>query len=106
MKEHEKLHTIRDKSQVIGEFLEWLNMQGIVLASYHEHDECCYPPDKFGSSRSKLCGLSENELYSFGMSIQKLLAIFFEIDPDKLEDEKRAILASLRSDEVHKKTQT
>jgi tRNA(Ile2) C34 agmatinyltransferase TiaS len=72
--EHEKLHLIKDKSQAIGEFLEWLQgEQGCVIAQYSGDD--LHPID------------SRNE---------QLLAYFFEIDLVKLEKEKRAMLDELR----------
>jgi len=73
--EHEKLATIQDKSQVIGEFLEWLPTQGVHLCTFH------YQDDRYRT------------IYS---SITQLLAKFFDIDLDKLETEKRAMLDHLR----------
>jgi len=61
--ECDKLHAIADKSQVVGEFIEWVR-------------------EKHGVHMPK--------------SIDDLLADFFEIDQNKVEQEKRAILESLR----------
>lgn len=70
--EHERLSQIKDKSQVIGEFMEWLQGKGIT-------------PQKCGRG---------NRSYRF--YVQKELAEFFKIDLEKLEKEKRVILEHLR----------
>lgn len=87
--EHEKLKAIADKSQVVGEFVEWLGSKGIHLADYpacltggdHAHHEC---------RRSE-------RLYTIDTPIRKLLAEFFDIDQDKIDAEKDAMLEQLRS---------
>lgn len=72
--EHEKLHLISDKSQCIGDFVAWLRRRDAVLARWEG-----------------------NKLYPEGSPITKLLADFFEIDLEKIEAEKRAMLDELRS---------
>ena len=74
--EHEKLKEIANTSQVIGEFLEWLDEQGILLCKFGEFD-IAYP-----------CRESK----------ETLLAQHFKINLVKLEAEKRAMVASLRGD--------
>jgi len=68
--EHDKLHAVVDKSQAIGEFLEWAS-------------------ERHGF---RLCYLEGNRYWSVGTPVQRLLAEFFEIDENKLEEEKRAML--------------
>ena len=97
--EHEKLRAVRDKSQACGEFVEWLEGRSIVLASRHEHTEECRNK---GATKGEdggylMCGLAKNELMSANVPIRRLLAEFFEIDEEKLEAEKRAMLAELRA---------
>lgn len=75
--ELDKMLAVKDKSQAIGEFFDWLvNDKGYVLSQYEEKDRRLYPT------------------YS---SIEKLLAEFFGIDLKKIEEERRAILKSLDS---------
>jgi hypothetical protein len=69
--EHEKLHKIKDKSQAIGEFMEWLESQGVHLARYNASGEYLWPAP---------------------LNIQNRLAEFFGIDRDKIEEEKLAML--------------
>ena len=75
--EHDKLSKVMDKSQMIGEFLDWLRegrRKPIHLAE----------TDDFG------------DLTLANTTIQKLLAEYFKIDEERLEGEKRAMLALIR----------
>lgn len=72
MYEHERLSQISNKSQVIGEFIDWLASKGI------------YPQKSGRGSRG------------FHFDVQKELAEFFKIDLEKLEREKLVILEHLR----------
>lgn len=77
--ECERMVAVAPESHKIGEFLDWLNEQGIHLAEYvddGEHvDEVLMP---------------RSERY------ESLLARYFEIDLDKVEAERRAILKHLQ----------
>ncbi len=85
--EHERLSEIKDKSQAIGEFLDWLqNTKRIRLMTSHVHDD---------NECGRWC---EREFEVFTSATEKLLAEFFEIDLDKLELEKRQMLAEIRKD--------
>lgn len=66
--EHEKLHTIHDKSQIIGEFIDWAQSEEVVLIDLDKNQHV-------GAYR-----------------LRQLLADFFEIDLKKLEAEKRQML--------------
>ena len=80
--EHEKLHAIRDKSQTIGDFLTWCRF---TLCEWHEAT---------GTIRN---GDHEPEgWYPRRGRMESLLAEYFEIDENKLEAEKRAMLERLR----------
>lgn len=94
--EHIKLHAIADKSQACGEFMDWLAEQGWTLCEYHSHKECARDKDGFGWD----CGLSSNELVPIHVPLVKLLAMFFEIDQDRIEAEKRQMLAVLRGTDL------
>lgn len=77
MTECDKMHAVQNESQVIGNFLEWLlQKQGMVLCSY------C---DEIGLS-------------PMVVNIEELLADYFEIDLNKVEQEKRAILDQQRAE--------
>lgn len=90
--EHQKLSAISDKSQAIGEFLDWLSeTKGIELATRHRHTDSCCDDDSF----IRRCGYSQGELKPELVPLRKLLSEFFEIDDEKIETEKRAMLKDL-----------
>lgn len=72
---------LRRKSQAIYDFLEWARGEhGLLLASY-------------ATSSSPL---EQGRLFPSQHSVRRLLAEFFEIDEEKIEQEKRAMLEGLR----------
>lgn len=74
--EHEKLSKVSQKSQACGEFLDWLYQQGYHLCSISDGYEDTYVPTP--------------------KPVRRLLAEYFEIDEEKIETEKRAMMAELR----------
>jgi hypothetical protein len=80
MSELDRMLEVQQESQTIGEFLEWCNGRGMWLAQY------------MGNPTYR------EVLTPVGVSTEELLADFFEIDLNKAEQEKRAILAAIRED--------
>lgn len=77
--EHKKLKAIAEQSQAIGEFLDWCRGEyGYELAEW----------DKSRKFDDRMMPVSE--------STEKLLAAFFDIDLNKIEAEKRAMLEKMR----------
>jgi len=76
--EHEKMQKVSERSQACGEFIEWLGGKGICLASYQVNEH------------------GVNELFSVNDDIQKLLAEFFEIDLQLIQEEKEQMFEALR----------
>lgn len=74
--EHEKLKQIQRESQTIGEFIEWLESNGMVVCEWTD-------------------GNCDNWMRTT-LSTNRLLAKFFDIDLDKLEAEKRQMLDEMR----------
>lgn len=70
-----KMAEVKDRSQVIGEFIEWLGGEGIELGRWTQSGNYCLP-------------ISD--------SIEQLLAKYFEIDLVAVENERRAILDEVR----------
>lgn len=68
--EHEKLEKIQDKSQVVGEFLDWLLMNGWSIVTTNPA--------------------------MVHKTIEEHLAEFFKIDLKKLNEEKEQMLAEIR----------
>lgn len=121
----DKLVAVADDSQVCGEFLEWLLKQKkLTLCQPHIHCKECYTMgltkaefrENYASeaglygqmagiaSKVELikgrfhapqCGAS-NAFVPVSVSVENLLHQFFKIDPYKVEQERRAMLANLR----------
>ena len=68
--EHEKMKAVRDKSEPIGEFL----------------DNCKYT----------LCETVDNNFVPVGKTIEKILAEYFNIDLNKIEQEKQQMIKELQ----------
>lgn len=77
MPECNKMLAVKDQSQIIGEFIEWLHSQGFVIASWGE-------------------GGVEDMLWEETNTIEEWLAMFCGIDLSKVEQERRALLEWLR----------
>ncbi|KKL85599.1 hypothetical protein LCGC14_1953110 [marine sediment metagenome] len=72
--ECDKIVAVQEKSQEIGDFIEWL-----------------------GNKKDlHLCFWENQYNYRMNTTIEKLLAEYFEIDLEKVENEKQAILDELR----------
>jgi transposase-like protein len=104
--EHDKLKVIAPFSHRIGEFLEWLPAQGVRLMRWVETVDV-EPCDGtiLDTCRGKRCerckganviAIKRKGWIPHGESIQAMLAAFFEIDQDKIEVEKRHMLAELQ----------
>lgn len=75
--ECDKLSKISDQSQIIGEFLEWLTNERSIQICILDNFSGKFLPYRF--------------------SMEQLLAEYFDIDLDKVEQERRLILKNLRS---------
>lgn len=81
--ECEKLAAVSEESNKIGSFLDWLFSKDFVIAGY-EHS---------GARWETLVVVRE---FQGGSGINRLLAKYYDIDLDKVEDERRALLEWLR----------
>ena len=83
MSELAKMKAIQDKSQIIGDFIDWLNSEKkVYLAKYITRES----PFE-----------NEEDLVTWAVpNIEKLLAEFFKIDLQKIEQEKLQLLADIR----------
>ncbi len=94
--EHEKLKAIQQESQAIGGFLEWLTCtKGIRTSRYVKiwHDEII-------QSEEDVPEEDRDDIYEQLMpeqlDINKILAEYYHINLNKLEEEKRAMLEEMR----------
>jgi 1-aminocyclopropane-1-carboxylate deaminase/D-cysteine desulfhydrase-like pyridoxal-dependent ACC family enzyme len=74
--EHEKMAKVQEKSQAIGEFIDWLEMNNRYICEYTGGRFGEYSPDR--------------------VPINRRLAEFFGIDLNIIEAEKKAMLAEIR----------
>ena len=72
--ECDKLLEVHEESRVIGEFLDWANSRGIYLANFYE----------------------ERGLVVDRRSHDQILADYYNIDLDKIEEERRYLLEMQR----------
>jgi hypothetical protein len=123
--EHERMKAVRDKSQAIGEFIDWLRSEETpyTIAEWEEW-RACEAGDEWVPKRKqwhcvdgRMIGgydldedLGECEtcegtgrikpetprLYPARIGIEALLARYYDIDLDKINDEKDAMLAEIR----------
>lgn len=110
--EHDKLREITDDFQVIGEFIEWLSQNGYTICEQHkaesepqaaklavEPDSCA--ADRLGDSFARVLQAVADSAQIYwpvnGRQPDDLLARYFGIDQERLEDEKRAMLEKLRT---------
>lgn len=86
--EHEKLKEVKAAVDIVATFLEWVESQGMFLASYHEHTpECC---------GGKECGYYSDSIVPERRGIEAILADHFEIDLKKLDRENEQMLQEIR----------
>ena len=75
----DKMKSVKDNSQAIGEFLEWLEGKKYCVAHYDDSI------------------IGRDELSPVTGTTEELLAKFFDIDLKKAEEEKRAVLEYVRN---------
>lgn len=95
--EHKKAALIKEESQAVGSFLDWLqNQRGLTLCILHEHSKECYEGED-EEDGNVICGTHDGEDYvPAHVTIEKLLAEYYKIDLDVLEDEKMFMLKQLQ----------
>ncbi len=113
--EHQKLLTVKDRSQACYDFLDWLDdTLGVVLAKYDEVTEACFGcehteahPLGGGPFPTRQCEHprcdcdtpehgNPDRLYPYLNRRDDILASHFDIDLIALEEEKRAMIVAMR----------
>lgn len=79
--EHEKMSAVIEDSQRLGAFIDWMQGRGYMIAEWVD-----------GEYRN-----SDQQLAPVHKSINEWLALFYEIDLTKIEEEKRAMLDEIRA---------
>jgi len=100
MSEIDKLNSRTDEWNHIYPFIEWLHENRMTIAQWRD------PKAEYVSAYSGKKGTVEElaphlleHPYPVGGSIENLLYRYFDVDPVKLEQERRRLLSSLREAE-------
>lgn len=102
--ECDKMLAVREKSQAIGEFLEWLQSgeaddskfkRSIFLGAYIINTQV-WNGNEYEDLPEDEWEVSETRILPFRYSVEALLAKFFGIDLAKVEKERRALLEEIR----------
>ena len=109
MSELEKLESVSEKSQAIGEFLEWLFSaksyhisRYLTDEEYESEDNVYWVDGLYEKEQFKRHEIGKEELIPIYINVEKLLAEFFEIDLKKVEEERRKLLNEIREKNTQK----
>jgi hypothetical protein len=92
--ECDKAIAVKEDSQKIGEFLEWLQLEKqMPLCKYGCDDTCSSILDMTGNID---CDCNKTTLIRAHTGIEELLAEYFDVDLQKVEREKRRLLAKVK----------
>lgn len=95
--EHEKLHKVIDKSQIIGEFIDWLHdKKEIAFVRWEEWEEKIKPRRRPHGVLETVKVIKHKKYVPVYTKVDTLLAEFFGIDQDKIEKEKLAMIKALK----------
>ncbi len=98
--ECDRMAKVSEVSQKIGEFLEWLESKDFRICQWVDGtSDAARIAAAFSFNTEKMDELDNvpNEgYYPITTNIEKLLAEYFEIDLNKVEKERRALLEALR----------
>jgi hypothetical protein len=105
--ELDKLAVVNKRSQIIGEFLEWLKDQNIELCYFHQCGTHCdkrrcsnvdqYCPGVPLSKEERVAEKLAGHPLKTARGTQEILASYFGVNLDAVEDERRALLDHLRT---------
>ena len=95
MKECEKLSKKTEEWNTIYPFIEWLHENGMCIGVWRKIEDIAQARKITIEEAEKWYGYLLENPYPFASGIENLLYKYFEIDPNKLEKERREILKNL-----------
>lgn len=102
--EHEKLEKVKDQSQAVGEFLEWLRGTDRAICQWQDGvTDAGRIANAFSFSDQDLSEEPNKGWFPVHDPIEKTLAEYFDIDLNKLEKEKRQMLEEIRKPNENRK---
>jgi len=100
MSELDKISAVREDSMLLSSFLDWLEESGYAICEYKEVEEEHPAKLVFACTTAEIPDDLEPYFVERWTPKRKLheqmLADFFDIDLDKVEDERRTLLEELR----------
>lgn len=93
--EHEKLKALQGKNDVVGDFINWLYENNWQIARRHEHMDSCGEADKSFPYMHQ-CGYVTGEMFRDRRSIETIIAEFFDIDAQRLSEEKDQMVREIQ----------
>lgn len=93
-----KIQEVKGQSHIIGEFMDWLrDEKGWTICVRHEHDDDCYTrvqlsEDDDEGEMQRICDCRNGDFIPVPLQMEQLLAEFFEIDLNKVEQERSQLL--------------
>ena len=96
--ELDKMRVQQDTSQEIGAFIDWLATEAQFGPQGGAGRRAAIRAQKLNASPVRLCLWDEalDEWRPVGLRIEEMLARYFEIDLNKVEEERRSILEHIR----------
>ena len=91
--ECDKIGAAHDKSMVLSEFLDWLEEKGYKICVPTEAKNVL---DRLTGRKETWATEDVDMWYPLQISPEKILANYFEIDLDKAEEERQALLDAIR----------
>lgn len=95
--ELDKMLKVRESSQALGAFLEWMTEQKRVLLEGKEKCPVCSAPDVIHPD--DVCDYCDRGYIYKPHTIHQLLYEYFKIDENKAEQERRALLDEIRAEQ-------
>lgn len=93
--EHEKRDAVKAEWLAVRDFIASLHEQGIYLAAVHEHTDLCYDRE----DRCRFCGYGDHDYVPiYGLAVRDKINEFFGLSEATLEEERQAMLDSLRDE--------
>lgn len=99
MSELEKMRAARDESYTLSRFIDWLDESGYAICEQRDFEDTSLTDVLTVVTGVELEPGSTTMWWPIHKSFEQLLADFFDIDLNKLEEERRELLENLRKEQ-------
>jgi len=96
--EHDKMAKVQKDSQLLGYLIDWMQGRGYVFAEWQEvdHYRVRTSDTKDDESEDNVVYRHNDELVPVHKTVNQWLAEIYDIDLDKIEDEKQQMFEEIR----------